>query len=82
MDNEKEIDGEFNVLIQVYKIRQSDRYLHFTSAQAWHEKTTAIPTLTLGALNYCSTQELLEHYFAYITEVFWIKGFHLCPSNK
>ena len=62
---EKETDGQFHVF-DISLIRNgnrvettvnskpsaSDRYLHFTSAQAWHEKTAAIHTLTLRALNY------------------------------
>ena len=62
---EKEKDGQFHVfdisLIRngsqvettVYrKPSASDRYLHFTSAQAWYEKTAAI--LTLIALNFAT----------------------------
>ena len=55
----------------------SDRYLHFTSAQAWHEKTAAIHTLTLRALNYCSTQQLLDEELAHISQVFLDNGFPL-----
>ena len=60
----------------------SDRYLHFTSAQAWHEKTAAIHTLTLRALNYCSTKELLDQELAYITQVFLDNGFPLPAINR
>ena len=55
----------------------SDRYLHYTSAQAWHEKTAAIHTLTLRALNYCSTKDLLSQELAHITQVFWDNSFPL-----
>ena len=55
----------------------SDRYLHYTSAQAWHEKTAAIHTLTLRALNYCSNKELLTQELAHITKVFLDNGFPL-----
>jgi len=64
---EREQDGKFHVfdialirsgnVVQTSVYRKpsaSDRYLHFTSAQAWHEKTAAIHTLTQRALNYCS----------------------------
>jgi len=64
-------DGRFNIFdIQLIRIGDkvettvykkpsaSDRYLHFTSQQAWHEKATAIHTLTLRAQKYCSTIEL------------------------
>ena len=87
---EKEINGKFHVfdiqLIRsgstigttVYrKPSASDRYLHYTSAQAWHEKTAAIHTLTLRALNYCSTKELLTQELAHITQVFLDNGFPL-----
>jgi len=60
----------------------SDRYLHFTSAQAWHEKTAAIHTLTLRALNYCSTKELLDQELAYITQVFLDNGFPLASIQQ
>ena len=87
---EKEKDGKFHVfdiqLIRtgdkvdttVYrKPSASDRYLHYTSAQAWHEKTAAIHTLTLRAINYCSTKELLDQELAHITQVFLDNGFPL-----
>ena len=38
----------------------SDRYLHFSSAQALHERLAAIHTLTKRAHDYCSTKALLE----------------------
>ena len=87
---EREQDGKFYVLdialiqsgnvVQTSEYRKpsaSDRYLHFTSAQAWHEKTAAIHTLTLRALNYCSTQQLLDKELKYITQVFLDNGFPL-----
>ena len=42
----------------------SDRYLHFTSAQAWQEKSVAIHT----AQQYCSTEALLEAELLHITK--------------
>jgi len=87
---EREQDGKFHVfdialirsgnVVQTSVYRKpsaSDRYLHFTSAQAWHEKTAAIHTLTLRALNYCSTQQLLDAELKYITQVFLDNGFPL-----
>ena len=32
----------------------SDRYIHYTSAQAWKEKASAIRTLKARAYEYCS----------------------------
>ena len=55
----------------------SDRYLHFTSAQAWHEKTAAIHTLVLRATRYCSTKQLLDDELNHITQVFLDNGFPL-----
>ena len=70
---EKEKEGKFHVfdlqLIQMgtkvdttvhRKPSASYRYLHYKymSAQAWHEKTTAIHLLTLYALNYCSKKKV------------------------
>jgi len=37
----------------------SDRYTHFTTAQAWREKIITITTLRQRAETYCSTDELL-----------------------
>ena len=64
----REQDGKFQVFdialmsagntvqTTVYtKPSASDHYLHFTSAQKWHEKTEAIHNLTLRVLNYCSS---------------------------
>ena len=36
----------------------SDRYIHFSSAQAWQEKVAAIRTLKHRALTYCSNPSL------------------------
>ena len=87
---EKEKDGKFHVFdiqlirsgasidtIVYRKPSASDRYLNYTSAKAWHEKTAAIHTLTLRALNYCSTVELLEQELAHITQFFLDNGFPL-----
>ena len=76
-------DGRFNIFdiqltrngdrvdTSVYrKPSASDRYLHFSSAQAWHEKAAAIHTLTLRALNYCSMKELHDLAISCIKQVF------------
>ena len=53
----------------------SDRYLHFTSEQAWHEKTAAIHTLTLRAQNHHSNIliDLLQQELGDMT--------HFCLDN-
>ena len=92
---EQEKDGKFHVfdiaLIRtdgtvhttVYrKPSTSDRYLHFTSFQAWHEKTAAIHKLTLRAVKYCSTQQLLDQEMAHITKVFTDNGFPVESIQK
>ena len=53
----------------------SDRYLHFTSAQAWQEKAAAIHTLVARALHYCSTKLLLDAELLHITNVFIANGY-------
>ena len=83
-------DGRFNIFdIQLIRIGDnvettvyrkpsaSDRYLHFTSEQAWHEKAAAIHTLTLRAQNYCSNAELLQQELEHITQVFLDNGYPL-----
>ena len=55
----------------------SDRYLHFTSAQALHERLAAIHTLTKRAHDYCSTKALLEAELSYIKSIFVDNGFPL-----
>jgi hypothetical protein len=64
--------------ISVYrKPSASDRYLYYTSAQAWHEKAAAIHSLTLTAINYCSTPTLLSQELEYITQVLLDNGYPL-----
>ena len=53
----------------------SDRYLHFTSAQAWQEKSAAIHTLVARAQHYCSTEILLKAELMHITQVFISNGY-------
>jgi hypothetical protein len=92
---ERELEGRFHIFdialirtgntVQTTVYRKpsaSDRYLHFTSAQAWHEKTAAIHTLTLRALKYCSTQQLLEEELSHIKQVFLDNGFPLTSILK
>ena len=52
------------------KAAASDRYIHYTSAQAWKEKPSAIQTLQATAHEYCSDEELLAEELAYLLEVF------------
>ena len=92
---ERELEGRFHIFdialirtgdtVQTTVYRKpsaSDRYLHFTSAQAWHEKTAAIHTLTLRALKYCSTQQLLEEELNHVKQVFLDNGFPLTSILK
>ena len=61
----------------INKNSASDRYLHYTSTQAWHEKAAAIHTLTLRALNCSSAKELLWQELSHITQVFLDNGLPL-----
>ena len=85
---EREVNSKFHVfdiqLIRngarwettVYrKPSASDRYLHFTSAQAWQEKSAAIHTLVARAQHYCSTEILLKAELMHITQVFISNGY-------
>ena len=54
----------------------SDRYIHYTSSQAWKEKASAIRTLKHRAIDYCSNQTLLADELAYLLEVFIQNGYH------
>ena len=56
------------------KAAASDRYIHYTSAQAWKEKSSAIRTLKARAPEYCS-DELLAEELAYLLEVFIQNGY-------
>jgi hypothetical protein len=53
----------------------SDRYIHFTSEQAWHEKVAAIHTLTRRAYYYCSTKDLLGEEICLLRKVFLNNGY-------
>jgi hypothetical protein len=56
----------------------SDRYLHFSSAQPFHERLAAMHTLTKRAHDYCSTRVLLDAELAHIKAIFLENGF---PSD-
>ena len=60
------------------KSSASDRYIHFTSAQAWKEKACAIRTLKARAIDYCSDQTLLAEELDYLLAVFIKNGY---PEN-
>ena len=56
----------------------TDRYIHFTSSQAWKEKASAIRTLKARALEYCSDQTLLAEELNHLLMVFIKNGY---PEN-
>ena len=53
----------------------SDRYIHYTSAQAWKEKASAIHTLKSWANEYCGDEELLGKELSHLSKVFVENGF-------
>jgi hypothetical protein len=56
----------------------SDRYTHFTTAQAWREKIITITTLRQRAESYCSTEELLSLELQHLHTTFISNGY---PTN-
>ena len=60
------------------KAAASDRYIHYTSAQAWKEKAAAIRTLKARAIEYCSDQTLLANELSHLLKVFIENGY---PEN-
>jgi hypothetical protein len=79
----KIIRDHHHIQTTVYrKPTASDRYLHFTSAQAWREKTAAIHSLTHRALKYCSTPDLLQAELDHLRSTFQQNGFPLETINK
>ena len=68
-------DGESNDTTVYRKESASDRYIHFSSAQAWQEKVAAIRTLKHRALTYCSNPTLLENELNHLLKVFLENGF-------
>jgi len=57
------------------KAAASDRYIHYTSEQAWREKACAIRTLRNRAHLYCSNEEFLADELAYLLETFIQNGY-------
>jgi hypothetical protein len=53
----------------------SDRYIHYSSAQAWKEKSSAIRTLKSRAIEYCSDEYLLAEELNHLLEVFIQNGY-------
>jgi hypothetical protein len=85
---ETEIDGKlaiFDILIMreeyglqttVYRKKTaSDRYIHYTSSQAWKEKVCALKTLKKRAFLYCSNEQLLIDELSYLSDVFAQNGY-------
>ena len=60
----------------------SNRYIHYTSAQAPKEKLGAIRTLRNRALEYCSTQELLDKELEKLKETFLQNGYPEVLINR
>ena len=71
-------NGESSETTVYRKESCSDRYIHFSSAQAWQEKVAAIRTLKHRALTYCSNPTLLENELNHLLKVFLQNGF---PNN-
>ena len=68
-------DGK-NLETTVYrKTSASDRYIHYTSWQAWKEKVGAIRTLKSRAHTYCSNEQLLADELTHLLEVFIQNGY-------
>jgi hypothetical protein len=55
----------------------SNRYLHYTSFQSMNERFSALKTLRNRAEEYCSTNELKNAEFQFLTETFLSNGFPL-----
>jgi hypothetical protein len=53
----------------------SDRYTHFTTAQAWKEKIITITTLRQRAEIYCSTENLKLQEFQHLEQTFIANGY-------
>ena len=71
-------NGESSETTVYRKESCSDRYIHFSSTQAWQEKVAAIRTLKHRALTYCSNPTLLENELNHLLKVFLQNGF---PNN-
>lgn len=57
------------------KSTHSNRYIHYTSAQAWKEKVACIKTLKKRAIEYCSNEKLLADEFSLLTDIFEQNGY-------
>ena len=57
------------------KPSHSDRYTHFTTAQAWKEKIITITTLRQRAEIYCSTEELKQKELEHLEQTFICNGY-------
>ena len=75
-------NGESNGTTVYRKESASDRYIHFSSAQAWQEKGAAIRTLKHRALTYCSNPTLLENELNHLLRVFLENGFPTTRSRE
>ena len=65
-----------NFQTEVYrKPSHSDRYTHFTTAQAWKEKIITITTLRQRAEIYCSTEELKQKELEHLEQTFICNGY-------
>lgn len=53
----------------------SNRYIHYTSAQAWKEKVASIKSLKKRAIEYCSNEQLLADEFSLLIDVFEQNGY-------
>ena len=57
------------------KPSHSNRYIHYTSAQAWKEKVACIKTLKKRAIEYCSNNQLLADEFSLLIDIFEQNGY-------
>jgi hypothetical protein len=53
----------------------ADRYIHYTSSQAWQEKVSAMKTLRHRAEEYCSTDQLRFTELTHLFQVFMDNGY-------
>ena len=74
----KSFEQEGDIQQQSTGNQQQQTDIHFTSSQAWKEKTSAIRTLKARALEYCSDQTLLAEKLNHLKMVFIKNGY---PEN-
>ena len=66
------------ILTSVYrKLSASNRYIHYTSAHPWKDKTAAMKFLKARALDYCSPQ-FLDAELTFLKQTFLLNGY---PSH-